>query len=31
MARPRNSFDIASTEGNVVHLKTDATSGESPF
>ena len=36
-ARPRNSFDIASSEGNVVHLKTasgsgaDATGGESPF
>ena len=37
LARPRNSFDIASSEGNVVHLKTvsgsgaDATGGESPF
>ena len=37
LARPRNSFDIASPEGNVVHLKTvsgssaDATCGESPF
>ena len=35
--RPRNSFDIASSEGNVVHLKTasgsgaDAAGGESPF
>ena len=37
LARPRNSFDIASSEGNVVHLKivsgsgADATGGESPF
>ena len=37
LARPRNSFDIASSEGNVVHLKTaygsgaDAAGGESPF
>ena len=37
LVRPRNSFDIASFEGNVVHLKTvsgsgaDVTSGESPF
>ena len=37
LARPCNSFDIASAEGNVVHLKTvssfdvDATGGESPF
>ena len=37
LARPRNSFDIARSEGNVVHLKTvsgsgaDATGGESPF
>ena len=37
LARPRNSCDIASSEGNVVHLKTivgsgaDATVGESPF
>ena len=37
LARLRNSFDIASSEGNVVHLNTvsgcdaDATSGESPF
>ena len=37
LARPHNSFDIASTEGNVVHLKTvsgfgaDAAGGESPF
>ena len=37
LARPRNSFDIASSEGNVVHLKTisgsgaDAIGGESPF
>ena len=36
-ARPRNSFDIAGSEGNVVHLKTvsssgaDATGAESPF
>ena len=38
LARPRNSFDIGSSEGNVVHLKTvsgsggsgaDATGGES--
>ena len=37
LARPRNSFDIASSEGNVVHLKTisgsgaDTTGGGSPF
>ena len=37
LARPSNSFHIASSEGNVVHLKTvsgssaDATGGESPF
>ena len=37
LARPCNSFDIAISEGNVVHLKTicgsnaDATGGESPF
>ena len=37
LARHCNSFDIASSEGNVVHLKTvsgsgaDATVGESPF
>ena len=37
LARPRNSFDIASSEGNVVHLKTasgshaNATGGEPPF
>ena len=37
LARPRNTFDIASSEGNVVHLKTvsgsgaDALGGESPF
>ena len=37
LARPRNSFDIASSEENVVHLKTvsgsgaDATGGEFPF
>ena len=36
MARPRNSFDIVSREGNVVHLKTvfgadvDAIGGEPP-
>ena len=37
LARPRNSFDIASSEGNVVHLKkvsafgAYANGGESPF
>ena len=37
LAGPRNFFDIASSEGNVVHLKTvsgsgaDASGGESPF
>ena len=37
LATPRNSFDIASSEVNVLHLKTasdsdaDATGGESPF